>query len=646
MSNLKDMSDMNNMLENLLIEQDSVINKEKIQERYSNLVKAIEFFSQRFSLNNMNKYMVEFCVKLLNPVNAVLIVEEDNQYIVSSGVDEDAAILSFPKEDKHDKLVYFHAGLLNEAYINSFTSEEVMKAYKPSIGIPLVMDKTLYGFILLQREELMEDEVIVANALMNLYHLSLTNYIFYNRLEQVNHKLDQTIFNLFAINQASKALVTELNQDKLLDLTLSVFAELTQSAITSVFIYDDINDSFVCKSAWDVYGEHTFRPIELQKSNYKNDEQLVIVDYSNTEQLSEFSKCFLDSVELLNYYEPKYIISLVNAERFIGFITISKRTKDEDYDHSLIELIESLASATYIALTNASYFEEVTLNRANIKRQLDSINRLNRLIKNVNTADNIENLIELTLQTLKVSFGYKMNLFAIRRDNCFNVMNTKGFGSIGIEIELTVFEDRLIHGDTIVSYDTDEVVQLFTGLMDDDFRGSVQGMIMVPVYIDELEFELQGVICLFDVAEGVLSSDQNIITLETIAGHIAPIIKQMKQMDMIKANYKLDGVKLFKDKLDQSIEEADSTDSKFYVLVVKRLVKQIFDSNDNEEFSSPYPYSYYLDNNHIAIVCYSVNKLHEIEATYTGHNDILTMEYDRGSHSVIDMFGIITNFVY
>ncbi len=85
------------------------------------------------------------------------------------------------------------------------------------------MDKSLLGFVVFNKERVLDADLIIANALMNLFSLSLSHYDSYNALEQVKKKLDAKVFNLFAINQASKALLSELNVRRVVQMTNSVF---------------------------------------------------------------------------------------------------------------------------------------------------------------------------------------------------------------------------------------------------------------------------------------------------------------------------------------------------------------------------------------------------------------------------------------
>ena len=67
----------------------------------------------------------------------------------------------------------------------------------------------------------------------------MRNYKSYNELRAINESLDEKIFNLFAINQSSKALLSQLDLDSLYGLAVDVFSELTQSSATGFVLFDE-----------------------------------------------------------------------------------------------------------------------------------------------------------------------------------------------------------------------------------------------------------------------------------------------------------------------------------------------------------------------------------------------------------------------
>jgi hypothetical protein len=187
---------------------------------------------------------------------------------------------------------------------------------------------------------------------------------------------------------------------------------------------------------------------------------------------------------------------LVNYNDLIGFVTVSQRVNDEKYDQSIFELIESLASSTFVAINNARRIEEIKRNREVAELKVNRLERLNVLVKNMNTALSLDNLIELTLETLKISFGYQLSFFASFNEDRFELIK-----SVGFDIDVKEFISRdimeaLYQGKTLIRYDVDDISDLLAGIMTDELYDKTQGLIMIPVAIDDVEPILLGIICL------------------------------------------------------------------------------------------------------------------------------------------------------
>lgn len=540
-------------------------------ERYAKLVHAIEFFSQRFDLAEIRDYIYQFTRSLLDCKDIIMMIEDNGVYKDYQAGQATTYAESFDKEEIHDELVYFHAGLLTQESIDSIVPEGWLdKRGNITFGIPLIMDKKLYGFILVYKKESSPHDTIIAEALMNLFLLALTTYESYDVMEGIRKELDQKIFNLFAINHASKALLSEMNEQRLVDLSMSVFAELTQSRITSVYIYDEISHHYEFMGMLDVFNEKNPRPIHFQRKRERDTRLKVVVPYHNVSAMERFQKFFQESLSVLNMYEPHYIINLIRDGQLLGFVTLSERVNKEPYERGIFELIESLASAMLVAISNARNVARLDLLHQQSKTKFERLNRLNQLIKNMNSATDSSTLMELTLKTLSISFGYKTSCFALYNGDkkSFVIRETIGYEGNGHEINKTPSELGLIEGKPMIVYPSQDKRAYLSLFLPDYLLEDIQGMIVVPVVIEGLEAEHIGMIALFDVQEGVLTSEENVLTLETMANHIAPILKQLLIHDHHQERLRMSSLKEFVNLVNESCMQAMITDSNLYISVV------------------------------------------------------------------------------
>lgn len=616
--------------------------------RFEKLVHAIEFFSQRFSLEDITSYIYEFTQKLLEVQECDVYVVEKGSYLRKCSMNHCVGEGSFFKEVKHDQSVYFHAGLMEYEFLQTMVPKEALTR-KIHYAIPLIMDKSLYGMVLVGFEDKPDrNDLIVSEALMNLFSLSLTNFENYEKLDHAKSQLDAKVFNLFAINQASKALLSVLDIRDLSELSLSVFSELTQSRVTSLFLRDEISGQFHCEGVIDVFNKIKKIPMNFQRNLQSSQEIRVVIDWSDQKQRSEFQEAFSQSIDLLERFEPRYIVNLINDRELLGFVTLGNKVNQEMYERDVFELIESLASATYIAVSNAKHLQEIADQKKIIQDKFERLQRLNRLIKNMNSATHIQYLMELTLETIRISFGYKTSFFALYQpaEKTFLIEHALNLRLSDNTLQLYDELQDLLEGKMVVEYRKDDLVNLFYEVLDEEEFDLLQGLIMIPILFDGEEEELIGVIALLDVEQGGLVTEENILTLETIANHIAPVVKQLRLVEVMEKKYEKNMKLAFLEQLRASIEDTDYNDSPFYVIGLKSKRFDLFDTTFLTEVCQQYRYSFGIDNNHVFILAYTKEEAQRILNQHTIDSDTCLIEYPITASSEKEMLDRLSVFVY
>ncbi|PKM49787.1 MAG: hypothetical protein CVV02_14355 [Firmicutes bacterium HGW-Firmicutes-7] len=538
--------------------------------RYSGLISAIEFFSQRFELDQLMTYAFEFCNNLLLPDKIALYYNNDGFYSIfkTTGYNE---TFSFEYNDHYNQIVYFHAGLLYEKQISTLLPLEINEIFKPNFCIPLIMDKSFFGLIAIQRSESnpfdIEDEV-VANALMNLYSTALTNYSSYKDLETIKSQLDEKIFNLFAMNHSTKALLSELTLPSLCELAISVFSELTQSSFTTFFIKDSISENYKLMSYKNVKKHNQKLDMVLFPDNNQVSMLPILIDMDNKKSADLFISSFFNGSEIVNKINPEYVVLLKKSSKLVGFVTLGSKVNDTKYDSSIFELVESLASATYIAINNASYIEEIEKQKKVSTNKLKDLQNLNMLMKNMNSAQTHDQVISLVMNTLNVSFGIEMGFFALYdyKEQAFTTSNTINIKESSSQIMMSNAYLPLFEGEPILVYEEDKIINYLPEAVIGAFLMPASGLLMIPVYIKSVDIHLIGFFALMSSRSKSFITEENLVSFDAIATHIAPVIHQLQYAHKIKNTYQPDYSYLFLENLQLQIEEAVEFSLDLYII--------------------------------------------------------------------------------
>lgn len=572
--------------------------------RYSGLVEAIDFFSQQLNFEQIIDAAFDFVNEMLLAECSVLYCLGDGQ-----GSYERKKVKGFtggPDRVKaaksHDEYAKFYGSILyNRDRMSKYFEEELLNTFRVKLIVPLIAEHGLYGFILVSNKamgEFSDNDYIIAEVLMKLFNTALNNYKRYEVLQKANMSLDEKIFNLFAINQSSRVLLSELNLNVLYSLSVDVFSELTQSSVTGFVLYDEKSESYRLKAFKDIYyGEKDiYMNLTLSGSALVNTDKLII-DVTDTRDREYFNNLFEEGIEALHELKPMYLVMLVRNNSILGFVSLSCTVTGVEYKNSVFELIESLASSTFISLSNASLFTQVMEQKKYIQSKLDNLINLNNLIKNINSSTRMDILIEMTLKTLDISFGAGKAFIALydKNNNHFLIADSIGFQYDG-EISTGHQWEKVLEGNTVLLNSEAEVYDYFEKKFVISL-GKISGACIVPIYLDRVESELLGILTVFSFEKTRVGEEENQLILESIAGHIAPVLSNLYTLEEQQKFLLPNHIELFKRSLKDEISQAKEYSLDLQVLEVMDCRDFLFKEDLlcdklKSYFSKVFPFSY------------------------------------------------------
>lgn len=531
--------------------------------RYSGLIHAIEFFSQRFNTEQILNYAYDFINELLIVDEIVLFYKQNDQYITFKSKGYKMNNYRLPYNPKYNNIATFHGHIMDLEDLENYLPLNLLSNFPCRLGVPLIIENELYGFILTNRFEnnpsFEQEDFIIAEALMQLFNTSLYNCKSYQTLQNAKLELDEKVFNLFAINQSSKVLLSELNLSVLYELSIDVFSELTQSSMTSFFLYDEKSEQYVLRGMKDtLHPSNKLNLFAYSNNDFSIHSSQPILNMKDKKDLQFFNDFFQNSKDILQELKPMYIVLLIKNEELLGFVTLGEKVTQTPYNKGILELIESLASSTYIAISNANYFKQTNEQKNLLQKKFNRLVSLNILMKNINSASTVEELANLTLETLNISFGMKTGLFALfdNNRNEFNILKSTNMKNSPSHFKLSDKMSCLKEGEYFI-INSNEQISL---MLDEDLSKCVNkgaGALFVPICIEDIETKLLGVLSIFELKEMLLSDQENLLTVDTITNHIAPVLHHLlkikTQTKLLSPNYE----EIFLDALEKSLFEAD-----------------------------------------------------------------------------------------
>ncbi len=605
--------------------------------RYTGLVQAIDYFSQKLVFEQIIDAAFDFINELLLIDNSAIFVYENNEYILKKVKGYNDIINKIQVTTGLKNLATFNGSILHEREkIVKFFDHKLIDKLEVNATVPLIIEGNLYGFILLQNKSIGEDDYIISEALMRLINNALENFSRYEKLERLNSELDEKIFNLFAINQSSKILLSELRMDVLFSISVDVFSELTRSKITGFVLYDEGAERYMLKSFKDVFykTKEVFIDLTLD-SRAKIDPNKVIIDLSKDRDVAYLDSLFYGASEQMDQLESKYIVLILKDLKILGFVSLSETVTGSAYGAGIFELIESLASSTYTALSNAMLFGLVNDQKAVIQKKLDKLVSLNNLSKNISSSIRIDTLLETCINTLQISFNASKGAFCLYKKelNKFDICNTINLEHcINKSIVPNQYWKRVFEGDTVYAMGQENIEKYLGESLAADI-GEAQGVLLIPVYIDMIDIEVLGVMAIFQYEGIQLDNEENMLILETIAGNIAPVLNNLLIMQLQQRFMLPNYIEIFKKELKEEVNQALEYKLDLTVLQIMDEKGSLFKENAiidklRETFKNVYPFS---PNNIFVIENSGDAELNEKIESYTNDRKLVIKKMKLGS---------------
>lgn len=575
--------------------------------RYESLLKAIDFFTQRFNLEQLAEFAFEFSNEIVTLNSSALFMKEEQQFVLKKTRFYDIKDYKIDQSAALEKIPLFHGHIITSNFENFFAEDEIAN-FDMKLVIPLIIDSELFGFIISNGKIINgfdEDDFNILNALMRLYNNALENSRHFEDLKMSNAILDQKLFNLFIINQSTKVLLSELNIDQLTSTATDVFSEVSGSQVTSLGIYDELTQRIKLSSYRNVRSFTTYKAeFELHTTLYKQNKVVLEVE----KDLDVIKSLFVNWEEFLQI-EAKYIILIVK-DKILGFVTLSDSMSDNCYDESMFELIESLAASTYIAISNAKMFKIINEQKERIEKKLNTLVVFNKLTKTINHCTTKEELCRLTLKSLQLHFGIKKAFISFKTKDAplYKIID-----SIGVDLQNNTHEIHDFWVDTLVGETVSEFSGNYIGqYFNEDFMNNINNecncVVISPILFDYNRCQLVneeheglpfGYLVVLDGKENL--KEEEVLLIDTITKNITPVLYQMNVLEDVQENFVEDQKKLLFKGINKKLTEKKLYEVDFYLYYKKHTFHPFIERDTSNSFQH---LEHYVINEYIFVLSY------------------------------------------
>jgi two-component system, NtrC family, sensor kinase len=244
------------------------------------------------------------------------------------------------------------------------------------LAVPMLKEGELIGAFTLNRPEVRpftEKEIALVTSFASQAVIAIENARLLSELRQRTDELSRSVKELRALGEVSQAVNSTLDLETVLSTIVGRAVQLSRTDAGAIYVFDEERQEFRLHATYGMsktmIAAISDRHIGLGDANIgaatTQRKPIQVPDISN--QLSP-----LNDIILREGYRGILIIPLLRPDHIVGALVVRRKTPGE-FAQSTIELLQTFADQSVVAIQNARLFENVEARTGELARSLDNL---------------------------------------------------------------------------------------------------------------------------------------------------------------------------------------------------------------------------------------------------------------------------------
>jgi two-component system, NtrC family, sensor kinase len=244
------------------------------------------------------------------------------------------------------------------------------------LAVPMLKESELIGSFSLYRQEVRpftDKQIALVTSFASQAVIAIENARLLNELRQRTDDLGRSVEELRALGEVSQAVNSTLDLETVLTTIVGRAVQLSRTDAGAIYVFDEERQEFRLHATYGMsetmIAAISDRHIGLGDANIgaatTQRKPIQVPDISN--QLSP-----LNDIILREGYRGILIIPLLRPDHIVGALVVRRKTPG-DFPQSTIELLQTFADQSVVAIQNARLFENVEARTGELARSLDNL---------------------------------------------------------------------------------------------------------------------------------------------------------------------------------------------------------------------------------------------------------------------------------
>ena len=253
---------------------------------------------------------------------------------------------------------------------------ERTRGYRTVLGVPLLREGTLIGVFGLARNSVRpftDKHIELATTFADQAVIAIENVRLFDEVQARTSELAQSVAELRALGEVTQAVNSTVDLETVLTTIVSKATQLSSTEAGAIYAFDDAHQEFRLRATYGlddtIASERRNRHIRIGEGAISD-----AVERRTPIQIPDIQNDPSTTLDIIVRagFRALLIVPLLSADRIVGALVV-RRKQPGEFPKSTIELLQTFAAQSVLAIQNARLFESVESRTRELARSLEDL---------------------------------------------------------------------------------------------------------------------------------------------------------------------------------------------------------------------------------------------------------------------------------
>ncbi len=228
------------------------------------------------------------------------------------------------------------------------------------VVVPMIKDNEVVGAIAIYRKEVRpftDKQIELVTTFADQAVIAIENVRLFDQVQARTQELTQSVEELRALGEVTEAVSSTLDLQTLLDTIVAKATQLSGTEAGAIYVFDEANRHFQLRATYGmttdmiaVINEHHADFSEAVRAATQRREPDQVADLQPSSRANE--------LVLRLGFHARLVVPLLAPDQIVGALVVRRKAPGE-FPQSTIELLQTFAAQSVLAIQNARLFSEI-----------------------------------------------------------------------------------------------------------------------------------------------------------------------------------------------------------------------------------------------------------------------------------------------